>query len=101
MADIVFRYPEMRNCASTIRNDIISGYTSAANTFQNNFASATSAWEGDSKDKMQAFITGPVNDYMVKTIPEMLEALAALLEFNADSMEKADAEIASNIPTSL
>lgn len=101
MADIVFRYPEMRSCANNIRQNIISNYTSAANTFQNSFAGATSAWEGESKNKMQAFITGPVNNYMTKTIPEMLEALAALLEFNADSMERADAEIASNIPSEL
>lgn len=101
MADIVFRYPEMRSCATQIKNDIVNGYTGAANTFQNSFAAATSAWEGESKDKMTTFITGPVNEYMTKTIPELLNALAELLEFNATSMENADAEIASNIPTSL
>lgn len=101
MADIVFRYPEMRNCASEIKGTIIDGYKGAASTFQNSFAAATSAWEGESKDKMTTFITGPVNEYMTKTIPELLNALAELLEFNATSMENADAEIASNIPTSL
>ena len=101
MADIVFRYPEMRNCASQIKSDIISGYTGAASTFQNSFEAATGTWEGDSKNKMQAFITGPVNEYMTRTIPDLLTALADLLEFNAKSMEDADSEIANSIPDSL
>ena len=101
MANIVFRYPEMRSCAAQIKNEIVNGYTSAASTFQSSFDAATSAWEGESKNKMQSFITGSVNEYMTKTIPELLNALADLLEFNATSMENADAEIASNIPTSL
>ena len=101
MADIVFRYPEMQNCATTIRDTIKAGYLNAATTFQNDFSGAISAWEGDSKDKMQQFISGPVNEYMSKTIPDMLEAFAQLLEFNAKSMQDADSQIADAIPTSL
>ena len=100
MADIVFKYPEMQSCVAKIR-EIKSGYASAASKFQSDFSGAISAWEGDSKDKMQQFISNPVNDYMAKTIPDLLEAFAALLEFNAKSMQDADRQIADAIPTSL
>ena len=101
MADIVFRYSEMQTCANTIRDTIKAGYTSAASTFQDDFAQAIGSWEGDSKEKMQQFISGPVNEYMATTIPELLEAFAQLLEFNAKSMQDADRQIADAIPTSL
>ena len=100
MADIKFMYPEMQNAATAVR-DIKDRYTSAASKFQEDFATATNAWEGDSKDKMLQFISGPVNEYLAKTIPDLLEAFAALLEFNAQQMQKADREIANAIPNSL
>ena len=101
MADsIVFRYPEMRAAANEVRN-IGTSFKTAANTFQSDFAGAISAWEGESKDKMMNFISNPVNEYLGTTIPELLEALAQLLDFNADQMEKADQQIAEAIPTSL
>ena len=101
MADsIVFRYPEMRKAATEVRN-IGTSFKNAASTFQSDFAGAVSAWEGESKDKMMNFISNPVNEYLGTTIPELLEALAQLLDFNADQMEKADQQIAEAIPTSL
>lgn len=101
MADsIVFRYPEMRTSAENVRG-IMANYKSAADTLQNDFADAVTEWEGDSKDKMMQFISGPVNEYLGVTIPDLLEALAKLLEFNAEQMEKADNQIAEAIPTSL
>jgi uncharacterized protein YukE len=100
MADIVFRYEEIRNAASSIA-DIAGRYKSAADKFQEDFAAATTSWEGASKDKMTNFISGPINEYMGKTIPDVVNALSQLLSANAEQMEKADQEIADNIPTSL
>ena len=40
-------------------------------------------------------------EYTRDTIPQLLKALAELLEANADQMESADHQIAENIPTSL
>ncbi len=100
MADIVYRFDEMRNAATKIE-DIAGRYKTAAATFQREFAEATSGWEGASKDKLTAFITGPVNDYMDTTVPSIVTALAALLNADAEQMEKADQTIADNIPESL
>lgn len=97
MADIVFRYPEMRDAASAIQ-DIATRYKTAATTFETDFTAAISGWEGESKDKMQKFISGTVKEYTYDTVPKLLEALAALLNANADQMEKADRQIAENIP---
>lgn len=97
MADIVFRYLEMRNTADTIR-DIASRYKVAAATFETDFIAAIRNWEGESKEKMQKFISGTVKEYTYDTIPNLLEALAALLDANADQMKKADQQIAENIP---
>ncbi|MBR1764672.1 MAG: WXG100 family type VII secretion target [Ruminococcus sp.] len=100
MADIVYRFTEMRAAAAKIE-DIAARYKTAAATFQKDFAEAVSGWEGASKDKMTAFIAGPVNDYMDSTVPSIVSAMAALLNADAEQMEKADQAIADNIPESL
>lgn len=97
MADIVFRYPEMREAAAAIQ-DIANRYKSAAATFESDFLAAISGWEGESKEKMQQFITGSVKEYTYETVPKLLEALSSLLSANADQMENADRQIAENIP---
>jgi WXG100 family type VII secretion target len=78
-----------------------SEYSAAASQFNNQFESATSEWQGASKDKMLAFVEGPVAQYLTQTVPQLLEALGKLLEENAKQMQEADEEIARNIPDSL
>ena len=68
MADIVFKYDEMNTAVTQIK-DLASQYKSAADTFENDFLSAISSWEGDSKDKMSSFISTPVKEYMATTVP--------------------------------
>ena len=97
MADIVFRYQEMRAAATAIQ-DIATKYKNAGATFETDFIAAISEWEGESKEKMLKFISGTVKDYTSVTVPQLLEALAALLNANADQMENADRQIAENIP---
>ena len=97
MADIVFRYPEMREAATAIQ-DIAERYKAAAETFETDFIASIAAWEGDSKEKMQRFISGTVKSYTYETVPQLLGALATLLNANADQMQKADQQIAENIP---
>jgi uncharacterized protein YukE len=100
MADIVFKYPEMRQAVEDIKG-IAVRYKTAATTFESDFIASIKEWEGESKDAMQRFISGPVMEYTRDTIPQLLEALAQLLASNADQMESADHQIAENIPTSL
>lgn len=100
MADIVFRYVEMRQAAEDIRA-IAERYKGAANTFESEFAGAVANWEGESKDKMMQFVSGPVMEYTRDTVPSLVNALAELLDANANQMESADRQIAENIPTTL
>lgn len=100
MADIVFKYPEMRKAVEDI-NGVAARYKTTATTFESDFIASIKDWEGESKDAMQKFISGPVMEYARDTIPQLLEALAQLLASNADQMESADHQIAENIPTSL
>lgn len=100
MADIVFNYVEMRKAVEDIKG-IATRYKSAADTFNSDFTDAVSEWEGESREAMKRFIDGPVMEYMGETVPQLLEALAELLAANADAMEKADNQIAENIPASL
>jgi len=100
-AEIRFNYNEMRSAATKIRDLAQNGYKAAATAFESDFNGAIANWEGESHDKMVTFISGPVMDYMGTTVPSLLEALAQLLEDNAAQMEKADQEIADNIPQSL
>ena len=100
MADIVFKYPEMRTAVTAIEG-YSSDYKTAAGAFESDFLSAINAWEGTSKDKMQAFITGPVKDFIAETVPQLVTGLSQMLAANADQMESADQQIADNIPSSL
>ena len=100
MADIVFRYQEMRSAANQVA-EIAERYKNAAERFETDFLASISNWEGESKDKLEAFITGAVNEYIATTVPNIVTALSELLLANAEQMEKADQQIAENIPTSL
>lgn len=100
MADIVFKYTEMAQAATDI-DDLATQYKTAADTFESDFIAAVTSWEGASKDKMSAFISDPVKEYMGTTVPKLLNSLAELLRANADQMQSADQQIADNIPTSL
>lgn len=100
MADIVFKSTEMAQAVTDIV-DLATQYKSAADTFESDFIAAITNWEGASKEKMSAFISGPVKDYMADTVPKLLNSLADLLKLNADQMQNADQQIADNIPTSL
>lgn len=100
MADIIFRYVEMREAADAIE-EIAGRYKTAADSLQTEFAAATSSWEGESHDQMLKFMNGPVADYTGQSVPQLVKALAELLRANADQMEQVDKQIAENIPTSL
>lgn len=100
MADIVFKYTEMEQAAGQI-DELANQYKGAADTFETDFIAAIGGWEGMSQEKMQAFISGPVKEYMGVTVPKLLNSLADLLRANATQMQNADQQIADNIPTSL
>ena len=94
---IVFKYAEMKAAAGEIKA-IATQYKTAATSFETSFLAAISGWEGESKDKLQNFISGTVKTYTSDSIPKLLEALADLLLANATQMENADQQIAANIP---
>ena len=100
MADIIFRYPEMQQAASDII-EIGERYKAIANDFESNFLASINGWEGDSREAVERFISGPVMEYMRDTIPQLMDALSSLLEANATQMQTVDSQIAENIPTSL
>ena len=62
MADIIFRYQEMRNAAEAM-DTIATRYQSAAATFESDFLASIAGWEGESKEKMQKFVSGSVMEY--------------------------------------
>jgi WXG100 family type VII secretion target len=100
MAAIIFRYPEMESAAAQI-NNIAEQYRAAANALMQQVETAIQPWEGESKNKFQQFVQGPVNEYMGKTVPQIVEALAHMLSTNAKHMQEADAQVASSLPTTL
>lgn len=100
MANIVFRYEEMKKAVDEIKT-IAGQYKTAATTLESDFRAAITNWEGDSKDAMQGFISNAVMEYTRDTVPQILEALAELLNANIEQMQNADAKIAENIPTTL
>ncbi len=99
MADITFKYEEMRQSAEKIQ-DIKARYKAAAAKFEEDFMNATTSWEGASKEKMNAYISGPIKDYMDTQVGQILDSLSEVLKANADQMESADQQIADNIPLS-
>lgn len=101
MADMRFNYTEMSKASTQIRDTIKTAYVNAGTTLVSDFQAAVSAWEGESKEQMETLITGAVQEYLTKSIPDALEALAKLLDENAKQMHNADTEIASQIPTTL
>lgn len=101
MADMRFNYTEMSKASAQIRDTIKTAYVNAGTKLVSDFQEAVSAWEGESKEQMETLITGAVQEYLTKSIPDALEALAKLLDENAKQMHNADTEIASQIPTTL
>lgn len=100
MADIRYDYEKMTQACAKIR-ELGTSYQQAGQKMVDDFATAISSWEGDSKDKMSTLMNGAVKDYVTKSIPDALEALAQLLEQNASNMQNADNGIADQIPQTL
>lgn len=100
MADIVYKFDQMRSAAAKIE-DIAQRYKTASDKFQSDFAEAVTGWEGASKDKLSNFISVAVNEYTGTTVPGVVNSLSELLKANAEQMEKADQQIADNIPSEL
>ena len=100
MADIVFRYEQMRSVVNNLR-DLALQYQNAAQRFESDFSSAVSNWEGDSKAALLSFIQGSVNEYISNSVPRVVNGQADLLEANVNTMEEADRQISENIPQSL
>jgi hypothetical protein len=95
----------MKTAAENIRN-IATQYKTAADTFKTAFDSAIANWTGESKDAMVKFIGTTDNEdtvagYMGKTVPQLLNGLASLLEANIQQFGETDKGIAENIPTSI
>lgn len=100
MADIVFKYPEMNTSVEAIRG-IANQLRANSDTFINDFNSAISAWEGDIKIELTRFVNDQIGEYTGSTIPALINALADLLDANAQQMASADKQIADSIPKSL
>ena len=101
MADMRFNYTAMSNASTQIRNTIKTAYVNAGNKLVDDFQAAISEWQGESKEHMETLMAGAVKEYLTKSIPDALEALANLLDENAKQMHNADNEIANQIPTTL
>lgn len=101
MADhIVFNYPEMSDIVTKL-NGYAAQYETAAETFRTAIQSATTTWEGASKEKFTTLVDVSVYKYMHESVPEMIRGLATLLDGNAKTMTEADQQIAQNIPDSI
>ena len=100
MADIIFNYPQMQASPKEIRQ-YAEEYRVAANALKEKIEANTAAWTGASKNRFMAFVEGPVYQYTSGSIPATVEALAQLLEQNAEQMKNADQELANSLPTEL
>lgn len=97
---IRFNYTEMDRVAKSI-DDIKQAYFNAGQKMISEFENAVSAWEGDSKEKLLTLMKTAINDYVTKSIPDAVGALATLLRENAKAMQQADNQIASQIPNNI
>ena len=93
---IVYNYEEMATAVQKI-NEIAASYRTLAATFCKDMDEATTGWEGDSRVAMMNFIKGSVFDYIGKTVPQLVESFAQLLDQNAKQMGNADTQVAQSI----
>lgn len=101
MADrIVYRYPDMESVAGKI-DGYSTRYAEAGSRLISSIDAATADWEGASKDKFMALVNGSVNNYVTKSVPEWVAALAKVLRQDITSMQEADDQIAASIPDSI
>ena len=100
MADIVYRFPEMESAAAEV-DSYVEQYKNAAQTLVDSIATATAAWEGDSKDKFKSFLEGAVYEHLHENIPQIVSVIAAEIRASSENMSKTDANVAENIPQSL
>ena len=73
----------------------------AGNLFSENMVSELVGWEGPSKEKFVQFINGAVHTHLTEDIPKLVEGLAQMLQSNYTQMNKADEDMASQLPTTL
>ena len=77
--NIVYDYEKMRTVVTQIK-DMADEFKGYGETFDNDFDSVTSKWEGESHDQMLALIHGQVKEYLQIKVPGIITALAELLD---------------------
>lgn len=101
MADqIVFRLNEIETIANKI-DGYANEYRQAAEVFLAAVDLATASWEGATKDKFAALISGSVYNHIYNSIPQLITGLATLLRANAQTMDEVDQKLADCIPDTL
>lgn len=93
---IRFDYAQMEAASAKIKA-LAGQYKTAGMSFVNSLTGAMAGWEGESQAALAKFIEENVKSFTSDDIPQMMDALASLLEANAKQMQEADAEIAKNI----
>lgn len=100
MADIRFKYSDIQTSVTKI-NTIQQSYLQAGTKLIKDIETATTNWQGASKDKYLKLIQGDVNKYVTTTVPDIVKALSDMLKQNGDSMKEADTQIAQSLPETL
>jgi len=101
MADnIVYRFSEMNSAAEAV-DGIAGNYSSSGDAMISSIMSAIGSWEGESKDKLVTLLTGDVSKFVTETVKTVVESVAMQIRSSAENMQKTDADLAANIPSSL
>ena len=78
-------------------NRLQGEYQTAGTNFVSDLNSAISEMEGATKDALNTFINGAVNDFVATSIPEAVKGMSDLLEANRTNFVDTDQGIADNI----
>lgn len=100
MADtIVYKKKEMNDASDKIKQ-AHSALQQAGEDFVKKMNTAIASWEGPSKDKFQGCVNS-IDGYVKTELPNLVKALAEMLDNNYVQMNAADENIAQQMPDKL
>lgn len=93
---IVYDYEALQSTSASIKAHA-EEIKSAGTTLISALETATTNWEGASKDKFMQVINNTVKQYVETTFPQSVTEFANVMDKDAEAMKTADDDVANGI----
>lgn len=97
MADFYIDYDEIKKAKQEM-DAYADEYREAAVILLNSIEYFSRNWKGETKETFMNYINTSVSDYILNSVPALIESLSEILNQNAEQIMNMDKQIATAVP---